>query len=171
MFPLSGIALVAYGLMFIGLIGSILPLVPGPLLILLGAVVWAWGDGFEAISWPTLLVLGVLTVLAWSSDLIMTSLFSRKLGVSWKAIGAAIVGGLIGGIFFGGWIPIVGTVIATVIGGIIGIVIAEYLDKRELHAALRASGGYIAGFLVSAAVEAFLGIAMILLFAWQAFFS
>ena len=62
-------ALLAYLLMFVGLIGSVLPLVPGPVFIWLGALVWAANDGFQAVGWPTLLFLGLLTVLAWSSDL------------------------------------------------------------------------------------------------------
>ena len=169
--PLSGVALLAYVLMFIGLIGSILPIVPGPVLILSGIILWAWGDGFSSISWPTLLFVGMLAVLAWGSDLILTALFSRRSGASWKAIAAAIVGGLVGGLLFGGWIPVIGTVIATVAGGVVGIIAFEYYDKRELRAALRASTGYVVAFLVSSALEAFLGISMILIFAWQAFFA
>ncbi len=83
---LSPLALLAYLLMFVGLIGSVLPLVPGPIFIWLGALLWAANDGFQAVGWPTLLFLGVLTILAWSSDLLLTTLFSRRGGASWKAI-------------------------------------------------------------------------------------
>ena len=169
MSELSPVALLAYGLMFVGLIGSALPLLPGPVLIWFGALLWAWGNGFQALGWPTLLVLGLLTVVAWSSDLFLTTYVSRRVGASWKSIAGAICGGLIGGILFGGWIPVLGTLLATVAGSIVGILVVEYLDKREIQPAVRASQGYIFGYLAASALEAFLAVLMIALFAWQAF--
>lgn len=165
----SPLALLAYVLMFVGLIGSILPVVPGPVLIWLGALLWAANDGFQAVGWPTLLFLGILTVLAWSSDLFLTAVFSRRVGASWKAILGAILGGFIGGIFFGGWIPILGTLVATVVGAVVGMVAMEVLDKRDLRLALRSTQGYVLGVLASSALEALLAIVMILVFIWQAF--
>ncbi len=166
---LSPLAVLAYLLMFVGLIGSVLPLVPGPLLIWLGALLWAANDGFQSVGWPTLLFLGILTVIAWSSDLVLTSVFSRRMGASWKAVLGAIVGGLAGGLLLGGWIPIVGTLLATILGAIAGMVAVEALDKRDLRVALRTTRGYMAGVLASSLLEAMLAIAMILIFAWQAF--
>jgi uncharacterized protein YqgC (DUF456 family) len=161
--------LLAYLLMFVGLIGSVLPLVPGPLLIWLGALLWAANDGFQSVGWPTLLFLGILTLLAWSSDLLLTTVFSRRMGASWKAVLGAIVGGLAGGLLLGGWIPIVGTLLATILGAIAGMVAVEAMDKRDLRVALRATQGYMVGVLASSLLEATLAIVMILIFAWQAF--
>lgn len=168
MSALSPLALLAYGLIFVGLIGSVLPLVPGPVFIWLGALLWAANDGFQAVGWPTLLFLGVLTIVAWSSDLLLTTVFSRKLGASWKAILGAILGGFAGGIMFGGWIPVLGTLIATVLGAVAGMVAIEALDKRDLRLAIRATQGYVVGVLASSVVEATLSVAMILIFVWQA---
>lgn len=161
--------MLAYLLMFVGLIGSVLPLVPGPLLIWLGALLWAANDGFQSVGWPTLLFLGILTLLAWSSDLLLTTVFSRRMGASWKAVLGAIVGGLAGGLLLGGWIPIVGTLLATILGAIAGMVAVEAMDKRDLRVALRATQGYMVGVLASSLLEATLAIVMILIFAWQAF--
>lgn len=169
MSALSPLALLAYLLMFVGLIGSLLPLVPGPIFIWLGALLWATNDGFQAVGWPTLLFLGILTVLAWSSDLLLTTVFSRRLGASWKAILGAILGGFAGGILFGGWIPILGTLLATVLGAIVGMVAMEAIDKRDLRVALHATRGYMVGVLASSAIEAALAMLMIVTFLWQAF--
>lgn len=163
-------AVVAYGLMFLGLIGAVVPVVPGPMLIWLGAVLWAWQDGFQAVSWPTLLALGVLTVVAWSTDLLLTAWIGRRTGVSWKAIAGAIAGGFIGGILFGGFVPVVGTIVAALIGGVVGILAVEYLEKRNWDQALRAGRNYIGGFLLSSVIEVWLAVLMIVVFAWQAFF-
>jgi uncharacterized protein len=169
MSALSPLALLAYLLMFVGLIGSVLPLVPGPIFIWLGALLWAANDGFQSVGWPTLLFLGILTVLAWSSDLLLTTVFSRRLGASWKAILGAIVGGFAGGILFGGWIPVLGTLLATVLGAIVGMVAIEAIDKRDLRVAVHATRGYMVGVLASSAVEAALAMVMIVIFLWQAF--
>lgn len=171
MSPLSPLALLAYLLMFVGLIGSLLPVVPGPIFIWLGALLWAANDGFQAVGWPTLLFLGILTILAWSSDLLLTTVFSRRVGASWKAILGAILGGFAGGILFGGWIPILGTLVATVLGAMAGMVAMEALDKRDLRVAVQATRGYMVGVLASSAVEAALATVMILLFVWQAFLA
>lgn len=159
----------AYLLMFLGIIGAILPVVPGPLLIWLGALLWGWVDGFQAVGWPTLAVLAVLMVLAWSSDLILTTLGSRRAGAGWKAVAGAIVGGVVGGILFSGVPPLIGSIWGTILGAVAGILAVEYLEKRDWGRAFRAARGYIFGFLVASALELFLSLLMIAIFAWQAF--
>lgn len=165
----SGLAILAYLLIFLGLIGAIVPLVPGPLLIWLGALLWAWQDGFEAIGWPTLLALGLLTILAWGSDLILTTLGSRWAGAGWKAVAGAIIGGFLGGLLFSGVIPVLGTLLGAALGGVSGILAVEYLDKRNWPEAFQAAKGYILGFLAAAVLEAWLAFLMIVIFVWQAF--
>ncbi len=76
-----------------------------------------------------------------------------------------------GGIFFGGWIPIIGTLVATLAGAVLGMVTIEFLDKRDLRLALRSTQGYMLAVLASSALEALLALAMILIFVWQAFLS
>ena len=49
--------ILAYAGLFIGLIGSVAPVIPGPFLIWLSALLWAWADDFSRIGWPTLLAL------------------------------------------------------------------------------------------------------------------
>ena len=50
---------VGYALVVLGLIGAVLPVLPGPILIWLGVLVWAWADGFATVNWWTLGILGV----------------------------------------------------------------------------------------------------------------
>ena len=161
---------VGYFLMIIGLIGAVVPLLPGPFLIWLGAVVWAWGEGFDRIGWPTLLILLLLAVLAWVSDFVLNAVFSRRAGASWKSIGAAILGGILGGVLFSGMIPVIGTLFGALVGALGGMFALEYHDKRDTQAALRAMGAYAGGMAVAAVLEITLAIVMIAIFAWQAFF-
>ena len=160
---------IAYILLVLGLIGAVVPVVPGPLLIWLGAFFWATADGFNAVGWPTLVVLGLLALLAWGSDLFMTTVRSRRAGASWKAIGAAIVGGLIGGITLTFGIPLFGTLLGAVVGAAVGIWLIEYLDKGDSRAALQAMRAYVGSMILSSFVEFGFVLLMTALFAAQAF--
>jgi uncharacterized protein YqgC (DUF456 family) len=57
----EGLGMLASGLgvvlLFLGLAGSILPILPGPFLIWLGALIWAWGNDFQKVGWPLLIFL------------------------------------------------------------------------------------------------------------------
>jgi uncharacterized protein YqgC (DUF456 family) len=158
--------LAGYALILIGLVGVILPLLPGPLLIWLGALVWAWGDGFVRVNWVVLAVLGVLAALAWASDILLTTAMSRRTGVSWKAIGGAIVGGILGGILLVE-IPIIGTLFGALVGAMLGMLAVEWFDKRNLRQALRATWGYLVSSLLASALEIVIAGVMVGIFVWQ----
>jgi uncharacterized protein YqgC (DUF456 family) len=158
--------LVGYTLILLGLVGAILPLLPGPLLIWLGALVWAWGDGFVRVNWVVLAVLGVLAALAWASDILLTTAMSRRTGVSWKAIGGAIVGGILGGILLVE-IPIIGTLFGALVGAMLGMLAVEWFDKRNLRQALRATWGYLVSSLLASALEIVIAGVMVGIFVWQ----
>ncbi len=162
-------AAVGYLLMFLGLAGSVLPLLPGPLVIWVGVLTWAWGDGFVKLGWPTLTVLAVLALTAWAADIFLTMVISRRAGASWRAIGGAILGGLLGGIFLSA-LPVIGTLAGAAIGAVVGMWTVEYYAKHHNSAAATAAvRAYIASMLVGAALEVLISFAMIGLFAWQAF--
>ena len=159
-----------YLLILFGLIGAVVPVLPGPFLIWLGALVWAWGDGFQRIGWPTLIVLLVLALLAWVSDLILNLVIGRRAGASWKAFVAAIVGGIGGGLLLSGLAPVVGSLIGAALGALAGVFVVEWWDKRDRRAAWAAVRAYTGSMFLAAIVEVVIAVAMVSLFAWQAFF-
>jgi uncharacterized protein YqgC (DUF456 family) len=165
----SLLTLAAYLLIILGLAGSILPILPGPLLIWLGAMLWSWVDGFQRVGWAILVILGVLMVLAWTCDLVVSTYGTRRAGASWKAVTGAIVGGIVGAILLTGVVPIIGTIFGTILGAVIGILVIEYYDKGDWRQAMRASKGYIFGSLAARALELFLSLLMVGIFAWKAF--
>jgi uncharacterized protein YqgC (DUF456 family) len=165
----SLLTLAAYSSIVLGLVGSVIPILPGPLLIWLGVLLWSWVDGFQSVGWPTLIILGVMVVLAWTGDLIMTTFGTRKAGASWKGVLGAIIGGIVGAVLLSGVLPIIGTILGTIIGALAGVLVAEYYDKRDFGQAVRASKGYIFGSVAARALEIFLSLLMIAIFAWQAF--
>ncbi len=162
------LAAIGYVFIFLGLVGAVVPVLPGPVFIWIGAFLWAWGDGFVRIGWPTLLLLGVLTIIAWGSDLALTALSSRRSGTGWRSIGVAILGGLAGAVVLS-VIPVIGTVIGALLGAVTALWYMEYQQKGDRAAATRAVRAYIGGYLLAMLVELGVAILMLTIFATQAF--
>ncbi|HEX7080070.1 MAG TPA: DUF456 family protein [Gammaproteobacteria bacterium] len=135
-----------------GLAGLVLPALPGPVLLFAGFVVGAWAEDFQYIGAGTLVLLGVLAVLAFVLDFIAGSLGATRYGASRRAaLGAAI--GAIVGIFFG--------LIGVLIGPFIGAVLGELSADKDLTEAGRAGFGATLGMLLGAAAKLALGFAMV----------
>ena len=142
-------------LMIIGLIGVILPILPGTTLILIAALIHKWilpADltgvtiGFIALFW-------FLSVLA---DLGGVLLGTRWFGGSkWGMAGAS--GGALVGLFFS--LPIL------ILGTMLGAVVAEKLVEKKTHGAAFKSGvGAAVGFVISTIARLGCAAVMIALF-------
>lgn len=184
LFSSSLLFVIAYLLLFLGMVGAVVPVLPGPLLIWLGAFLWAWADGFLHVGWPTLLVLAALTVVSWAADLGLSFFSSRKSGAGWSSIGVSTAGGLLGAILLSG-VPVIGTFIGAAIGSISALWLMEFrraqasatvegsaVLRRSQHskaAATNAVKGYVGGFLLSIVIQFGVSTVMLAIFAWQAF--
>jgi uncharacterized protein YqgC (DUF456 family) len=102
------------GLMVLaGLAGTVLPVLPGTLLVLAGLFLGAWIDGFARVSGATMGVITLLAVLAFATDYVAALLGAKKVGASrWALIGAAVgtVVGLLAGVVGVLVLPFVGAV-------------------------------------------------------------
>ena len=156
--------ILAGALMVIGLLGVILPALPGLPLVFGGMLLAAWVDGFERISVWTLVILGILTVLSLLIDFVATAMGAKRVGASRSAIVGAVIGTVVG-LFFG----IIGVFIAPFIGAVLG----ELLHRRKLersdvsHAAKVGLGTWF-GIMLGVLSKLALGFAMLGLFffAW-----
>lgn len=162
------LAYLAYLIIFVGLVTSVLPVIPGPWLIWAGALLWAWADDFSHIGWPTLIVLVMLVLANHMLDFVLTTGMSRRAGVSWRAIGGALLGALLGGIFLSA-LPIIGTLLGAILGAVVGMWLVEYWVKGDQQLATHAVRAYLSGVTLSVAVQMVISIVMVLIFAWQAF--
>jgi len=152
-----GLALVV---MFLGLIGIALPMLPGTILIFGAALVYAVLDKFQAVDWPTVIVLGVLAAAATSAEMWATSVGAKAGGASGWSVLAGLAGGLVGLIFFS--LP------GSIIGALLGVVVVEVLRVRDWEKVFKAGGGWILGWLLSVVLQLSIGLAMIAIFIWQA---
>ncbi len=142
-------------LILVGLAGTILPALPGVPLVFAGMLLAAWADGFTRVSVMTIVVLGVLTVLAVVLEYVASAMGARRAGASWLAFAGAGVGVLVGA--FAGPVGLL-------VGPFAGAVIGEWLATRNLPQATRAGVGAAIGFIVGTAAKLALCFAMLGLF-------
>ena len=82
----------AITLIVIGVVGTVVPALPGVILVFAGIAFAAWIDDFARIPVWVVVVLGVLTAIAWAVDYAAAALGAKRAGASPRAIvGAAIV--------------------------------------------------------------------------------
>jgi uncharacterized protein YqgC (DUF456 family) len=139
-------------LVLLGLAGTILPVLPGTVLMFVGMVLGAWIDDFERVSTATLVILGALTALSILCDVIAGALGAKRLGASPKAVAGAAIG-TVAGLFTGLW----GLVVMPLAGAAIG----EYLAQRDVMRAGEVGVATAIGLLIGAAVKIAFAFAMI----------
>ncbi len=147
-------------LMIAGLIGTLVPLIPGAALIVAGAVLhqMALPEG-ESVGWGVIVVLLLLALISYAVDFAASALGAKRFGASkWGALGALL--GAIVGLFFS--LP------GMLIGPIVGVFAAEILfARKQMKQAARASWGTIVGALLGALGKLALAVLMVALF-WAA---
>src|ERR687896_1546398 len=120
-------------LMFVGLIGSVLPGLPGVTLIFLSALVYAIITDFRTVGVAVLVVLFIFAAIAFVADFVATSYGARRFGASnWGTVGGAvggIAGALIGLLFLG-----IGALFGLILGTIAGVFLGEYIKRRQREA-------------------------------------
>jgi len=144
-----------------GLAGLIMPALPGAPILFLGLLVAAWAEDFAYVGGYTLLLLALLTLLAYGVDLWATMFGSKKFGASQRAVIGALLGAGVG-VFLG--FP------GVIFGPFIGAVIGELSARRGLPEAARAGLGAIVGLVLGAALKIALAFAMLGIFIVARFF-
>ncbi len=138
-----------------GLAGTFLPVLPGSLFILLGAVAhyFLFGQSESGLNWLSFVILTVLFALSMLVDWVSGALGAKWFGSSkWGIIGV-IVGGIIG--FFFGFVGII-------IGPLLGAFIFEMIfARKELKSATRSTWGTLLGGGAGLIAKALISLAMI----------
>ncbi len=160
---------VLIGAMLVGIIGNLLPGIPGTGLILIALLIWEIATKFSDFDWLLLIVFIVL-LLSTGVDLLATYWGTKQVGASkWGQIGA-IIGltlgflGLLPMLSFGG--PLLGVLFGSVLGAFIG----EFLYRRDLALAERSSLAakvsiaVVVSSLVGNLIKTLLAIAAVIIF-------
>lgn len=146
--------MVSGGLMLLGLIGCIMPVLPGHILIFLGAVTLRWMLGVSSgLEWWSFVILSLLLIVSQVFETMSGAMGAKWFGGSkWGAWGA-LIGGLIGMFFF----PI-----GLFLGPLLGALLFEKLfAKQKSMSAVKSGVGSAVGALAGISVKIAVGVAMI----------
>ena len=152
--------------MIVGLIGVILPVVPGVGFIWIVVLVYAIAERFATIDPITFAVLTILGAIGLTADLWMSQVGAKVGGASvWSLLAGLVLGaiGAIVGLAFLG----VGAVPGAIIGAIAGVILAEWYKRKDWREAFKAGGGWLIGCTLSGGVQLLIAVLMILIFVWQ----
>jgi uncharacterized protein YqgC (DUF456 family) len=114
--------LIVVVLVVAGLAGTILPALPGTAFVFGGILLAAWIDDFQRISGWTVMIAGVLSLIAWAVDLVAGMLGAKRVGASRLAVFGAAAGTVLG--MFTGFVGLLFMPLA-------GAAVGEYFADRD----------------------------------------
>jgi uncharacterized protein YqgC (DUF456 family) len=148
-------------LVVVGLAGVVLPALPGLPLVFVGMLIAAWAGDFVHVGVPTLVVLGLLTLLSFVVDFWATAHGAKRVGASRKAMAGAVIG-TFAGLFF--------APVGLFVGPFVGALVGELLHSRELGTAAKVGFGTWLGLVLAIVLKLGLAFAMLGIFAVAWFF-
>jgi hypothetical protein len=149
-------------IVIVGLVGTVVPVLPGALLVFAGLFLAAWAEGFTRVGTVGLSIIGALALLALVADFVASLLGAKRVGASPAALLGATLGG-IGGLFLG--IP------GLVLGPFAGAVAGELWARRDFSQAGKVGLGTWLGLLAAALAKVVLAFLMIATFLAFYFFT
>lgn len=149
-------------LLLIGLIGSIVPILPGPPIAYCGLLLVHFSSK-HPFSVEFLILFGLLAIVSAVIDNILPVYATKKFNGSKKGIWGSAIGLFIGLFFF----PPFGIIIGPMVGAFVG----EIADGKTTNNAIRPAFGSLIGFLSSIFLRFALSIIMAYYFVVEVFIT
>jgi uncharacterized protein YqgC (DUF456 family) len=138
-----------------GIIGSFLPVLPGPLTSWVGLIILHLTDAIP-MNWSFLIITLLFAIFIWFLDYIIPAIGTKRFGGSkYGMIGTSLglIVGLLSPIPFG-----------IIIGPFVGALIGELINKSDSQTAIKAAFGSFLGFLTSTFIKFIVAIIYLGLF-------
>ena len=142
-------------LIVVGMIGTLVPGIPGVLAVFGGMLLAAWIDGFRRIGWITIAILALLTVFSLVADVAGGLLGAKRVGASRLALLGAAIGAVVG-LFYG----LIGALMARFFGAAAG----ELISRGKLEQAARVGVGTWIGFALALLARVVIVLTMLVVF-------
>jgi hypothetical protein len=130
--------------MILGILGSFLPVLPGPLTSWFGLLALHFTDSVP-INWTFLIITLVIALGIWILDYMIPAMGTKRFGGSKAGIIGTSIGLIFGLIFLGPF--------GIIIGPFLGAFIGEILNKTKFNKAVKAAFGSFLGFLTSTFIK------------------
>ena len=153
----NGVEILLGLVMLVGLVGVLVPVLPGLLLIAGAAVIWAIVEHPGPWGWSAVAMIGVIAILGIAAPTWLSGRRATAAGLPGWVLLAGVAGAVAG--FF--LIPVVGALI----GWPGGVFVAELVRHRHLGPAWASTKEALKSLGIGVAVQFALGVAMIALWA------
>jgi uncharacterized protein len=140
-------------LMLVGLVGVVVPIVPGLLLIVGAALWWAIGDGGSTAHWVTFAIMSLIAAAGTFLKYAVPARHTARAGASNVTMVFALLLGVVG-LFV---IPVVGAPV----GFVVGVYLAELRRHKRHEPAWGATKAALKGFALAMLIEFTAGALMI----------
>ncbi|PSP87316.1 DUF456 domain-containing protein [Halobacteriales archaeon QS_4_69_34] len=151
----EALTLLAIALLVLGVVGSVIPLLPGPALSLVGVYLYWWTTDYAEPVLPVLAGLTALGALALLAEYFSGAAAARAGGASWLTSALAAVVGVV--LFFA-----TGTGPLGLVFGVAGTVFAvEFARSADAERSLRAAAYTTIGLLGSTLIQLLLTATML----------
>ena len=151
-----GVWSLTLSLMITGLAGTILPFLPGPLILFLAALLHSYLRPESAMSTWGIVLMALLLVVSYIADMASGAMGAKWFGASRWGIVGVLVGGLVG-LFFG----FLGLIIGPIVGGLLFEVVVARRNWRE---GIRSTWGSVVGTGVGLVMRIVLSLGMVATF-------
>jgi hypothetical protein len=127
-------------LLAVGVIGCIVPAIPGPIIAFLALILVSIAGSWAVIPVWALVLAGVLALATTVLDNVLPALSSKKAGASKAGIWGSVIGMIVGSFF---------TPIGTIIGAFVGALAGEVLFNPDNKEPLKAAAGVFRGTVLA----------------------
>ena len=143
-------------LMIPGIIGTILPILPGVPYMFVLALIFGLTNNFEILTAQELTTLGIITIISLVITYLAGLMGAALGGATKRALTIGIVGLFIGLIIFPPW--------GAIAGLYFGILIGQMMETQNQQTAMRAATGGVLGALTGVITNLLLGLIFLILF-------
>ena len=143
-------------LFVVGLIGVIVPVLPGVGLIFAGIVVYAVATDFSEIGVVSLIIFGAISLLTWLMSYAGAAYGAKVGGGSRLTVAATLIGALVGLMVLG---PI-----GLFVGAFVGAVVMALWQRRSQEQAFKIALSSVVGIVGATVVQFIVGLSMIAAF-------
>ena len=147
--------------MLVGLFGLAIPLLPGLVIIWVGALCYGIAAGFGTLGWVMFGIMTVLMVGGSFADNILMGTQAHKEGAPWWSVIIALFAAIAGNFI----VPIIGGVAAA----LLALFLVEWARRKDAQKALTATRGMLMGCGWAVVIRVIIGLVMIglwLIWAW-----
>ena len=128
-----------------GIVGCILPVLPGPILSFCALILLSWIKNWQVFSHTFLMIMGAVAVLLIVLDYVAPALGAKKYGATKRGLWGSAIGMIVGIFFIPPW--------GMIVGAFVGALVGELSSGKSGRKALRAGWGILIGSVLGVGLK------------------